>query len=285
MTAVTAALASVWTALLRARPSLVAAAVALHLAGLLITGERWRIVVSALGARLTLARTTLINLAGIFVRNATPTSGLGGDASRVALLRMDGVPMAEAAASFAYVRLAELPSLLLLIAVSVPVAVARVTASAWWIAIAVAALGLAAWLRRDALQRGLTALEPYLQRIRIAPSALTAAVGWATLAQVEPVFRLMAVAAAFGMTLSLQASMTVTALAIAGGLVPTIGSIGPIDGALVAGLMMFGASTQTAIAITIVERAISYGVSTALGAAALTALGGRRALQGIRTRA
>ena len=74
-------------ALTHAHLGLVALAVALHVVGLIITGERWRVVIAALGSRLSLYQTTLINLAGIFVRNATPTTGLGGDASRIALLR------------------------------------------------------------------------------------------------------------------------------------------------------------------------------------------------------
>ena len=93
--------------------ALVALALALHVVGLIITGERWRVVIGGLGSRLSLYRTTLINLAGIFVRNATPTTGLGGDASRIALLRAHGVPLAQATASFAYVRLAEVPPLAL----------------------------------------------------------------------------------------------------------------------------------------------------------------------------
>src|SRR5881392_1006112 len=105
-------------ALTHARLALVALAVALHVTGLLVTGERWRVVIAGLGSRLPLYRTTLINLAGIFVRNATPTTGLGGDASRIALLRADGVPLPQAAASFAYVRLAEVPPLALLVAIS-----------------------------------------------------------------------------------------------------------------------------------------------------------------------
>src|SRR5437870_4864662 len=102
-------LRGVGDALAHAHPALVVAALTLHVVGLVITGERWRVVVAALGTRLSLARTTLINLAGIFVRNVTPTTGLGGDASRIVLLRVEGVPLAQAAAAFAYVRLAEVP--------------------------------------------------------------------------------------------------------------------------------------------------------------------------------
>src|SRR5437763_2579057 len=99
---------------------LVVAGVALHLAGLLVTGERWRLVVAALGGRLTLIRSTLINLAGIFVRNATPTTGLGGDASRIALLRAEGVGLPQAAAAFVYVRVAELPAIAAVVLLALP---------------------------------------------------------------------------------------------------------------------------------------------------------------------
>jgi len=118
-------LRGVGSALTHANLTLVAVALALHVSGLVVTGERWRVVIAGLGSRLSLYRTTLINLAGIFVRNATPTTGLGGDASRIALLRAHGVPLAQATASFAYVRLAELPPLALVVLLSTP-AVARV---------------------------------------------------------------------------------------------------------------------------------------------------------------
>jgi uncharacterized protein (TIRG00374 family) len=90
---VTRILSGVGDALAHARLTLVALALALHVIGLLITGERWRVVVAALGTRLSLLRTTLINLAGIFVRNATPTTGIGGDATRIALLGVEGMPL------------------------------------------------------------------------------------------------------------------------------------------------------------------------------------------------
>ena len=107
-------------ALTQARLSLLLLALALHLTGLAVTGERWRVVIAALGTRLRLRRTILVNLAGIFVRNATPTTGLGGDASRIALLRAEGMPLVRATAAFAYVRLAELPPLVVVVLLSAP---------------------------------------------------------------------------------------------------------------------------------------------------------------------
>jgi uncharacterized membrane protein YbhN (UPF0104 family) len=117
-------------------------------------------------------------------------------------------------------------------------------------------------------------------RIGAAPAAL--AVCYATLAQVETIARQVVVAAALGVPLTILQSATITAMAIAGGLVPTVGSVGAIDGSMVAGLMLFGATVETAVAVTIVGRAISYGVSTAAGAVALALLGGRGILRAVR---
>jgi uncharacterized membrane protein YbhN (UPF0104 family) len=269
-------------ALAHARPLLVAAAVALHLGGLLVTGERWRLVVVALGGRLTLVRSTLINLAGIFVRNATPTTGLGGDASRIALLRAEGVGLAQAAASFVYVRIAELPAMAAVVLLALPTVGAIVARSTRGIAIAIA-LGLvavaAAWAGRSRLRARVAALRGKSASVQIGAAAFCAAVAYASLAQLETIVRQIAVAAAFGLPLTIAQSATVTALSIAGGLVPTIGSVGAIEGGMVAGLMLSGATADTAVAITIVERAISYGLSTALGAASLAVLGGRAILR------
>jgi uncharacterized membrane protein YbhN (UPF0104 family) len=274
-------------ALTHARIPLVVVALALHLTGLAITGERWRVVVAALGSRLRLWRTILVNLAGIFVRNATPTTGLGGDASRIALLRAEGVPLAQAMASFAYVRLAELPPLALLVALSAPAVAAIAERSRTALAITAAAVAVLAavfWLARDRARAQIASLRERTAHLRIDRTSAALAVFYATLAQVETIARQIVVAGAFGVPLTAQQSATITAMTIVGGFVPTVGSIGAIDGSMVAGLMLFGASASDAIAITIVGRGISYGVSTAMGAAALALLGGRGIVRAVSAR-
>lgn len=284
---VTQMLRDVLDALTHARLSFVLAALALHLTGLVITGERWRVVIAALGSRLRLSRTVLINLAGIFVRNATPTTGLGGDASRIALLRADGVPLAQATAAFAWVRLAEVPPIALVVVLSAP-AVATLAArshTALTVVGSLLAAGLlAAWLVRNRIRARVRDLWVRTEHLRIDRASAGLAVFYATLAQVETVARQIVVAAAFGLPLTIEQSATITAMSIVGGFVPTIGSIGAIDGSLVAGLILFGATAETAIAITLVGRAISYGVSTAAGALALALLGGRRMLRAVSDR-
>ena len=273
---------AVGAALVHARPLLVVAAICLHLGGLLVTGERWRLVVAALGGRLTLIRSTLINLAGIFVRNATPTTGLGGDASRIALLRAEGLGLPQAAAAFVYVRVAELPAMAAVALLALPAITAALARSARGVAvaIAVAAVALAAaWLGGRRLREQVAVLRARSAPLTISRAAFGGAVFYASLAQIETIVRQIVMAAAFALPLTISQSATVTALSIAGGLVPTIGSLGAIEGSMVAGLMMCGATADTAVAITLVERAISYGLSTALGAASLTVIGGRAVLR------
>jgi glycosyltransferase 2 family protein len=266
---------------------LVLAGLALHLVGLAVTGERWRVVIAALGTRLRLSRTVLINLAGIFVRNATPTTGLGGDASRIALLRAEGVPIPQATASFVYVRAAEALPVALLVALSTPVALTIVSRSRALViggALVLAAAAVTVWLERRTLAARLAGLWERTAHLRISRAALTLAIVYAAIAQIETLARQMVLATAFGLPLTIQQAATVTVMGIAGGFVPTVGGIGAIDGSLVAGLMLCGATAETAVAITVAERAISYGLTTAMGAAALALLGGRGLLRAVSER-
>src|SRR5438034_1287691 len=196
-------------ALAHARLPLVVLALALNGIGLVITGERWRGVVAALGSPLRLSRTTLINLAGIFVRNATPTTGLGGDASRIALLRAEGVPLARATASFAYVRLSEVPPLAVVVALSTPAIASLVRRSHTALIVTGAAVvvGMAiAWLARHRLRAHVASIWTRTGHLRIGPAPAARAVCCATLAQVETIARQIVVAAAFGVPLTIQQS-------------------------------------------------------------------------------
>src|SRR5262249_6063003 len=205
----------------------------------------------ALGGRLTLARSTLITLAGIVVRNAPPTTGLGGDASRIALLRAEGIGLAQAAASFVYVRVAEFPAMAAVVLLALPTLGTMAVRSSRGIAIAIAIIIVAlatASAARHRLRAHLAALRERSAGVRIGGSAAASAVAYASLAQLETIVRQIAVAAAFGVPLTITQSAAVTALTIAGGLVPTVGSVGAIEGSMVAGLMMCGATADAAVA-------------------------------------
>ena len=194
----------------------------------------------------------------------------------------EGLGLPQAAAAFVYVRVAELPAMAAVALLALPAITAALARSARGVAvaIAVAAVALAAaWLGRRRLREQVAVLRARSAPLTISRAAFGGAVFYASLAQIETIVRQIVMAAAFALPLTISQSATVTALSIAGGLVPTIGSLGAIEGSMVAGLMMCGATADTAVAITLVERAISYGLSTALGAASLTVIGGRAVLR------
>jgi uncharacterized protein (TIRG00374 family) len=126
-------------------------------------------------------------------------------------------------------------------------------------------------------------------RDRIAPGALdrrtvVAAVGYSSFVWVQDVARLMIVVAAFGEKLTVPQAAMLSVVTIVGGLVPTIGGLGAIEGGLVGGLMLFGVRADTAAAMTAVERAISYVFATSVGASAFAIVGGRTLWNATRSR-
>ena len=100
------------------------------------------------------------------------------------------------------------------------------------------------------------------------------AIGLALLIWGQDILRLMIVAAAFhtSLTLSQVSALAVSSLLMA--VVPSIGGLGVIEGGMTALLYLFGFNLETAIAITALERAISYVIATGIGAIAAAALGG-----------
>ena len=263
-------------ALARASAPLVLLALCLHIGGLIVTGERWRVILTRLGSPISLGRAVLVNLAGIFVRNVMPASGVGGDAVRIGLFRAGGASLANAAVALVCGRLAEVPAILVLVAAGLPAVGAALIrwrpGGGTGAIVVVAAVGLVV-LWRPAAAR--------IARLRerfgvVAPPAVAVAAGtaWATLSWLETAVRLMVVSAALGVRLTVPQGAALTVFSILGGLVPTVGSLGAIEGSLMAGLLLFGVPPSTATAITVVERAITYVFSTAAGGAALMAVGG-----------
>jgi uncharacterized membrane protein YbhN (UPF0104 family) len=260
-----------------ARIELVLLALVLHVAGLIVTGERWRLLLAASGTPVSLARAALVNLAGIFVRNVTPASGLGGDAVRIALFKAAGASLRDATVIFLWVRLVEIPAIVGMVLLAMPLA-GPLTYSARSLALMTGGLGavvLAAYaLRRGRAGRWIVTHTAQAARVHIPGLVIGRACLWAAASWVETVLRLMVVSAAVGVRLSVAQGCALAVLTILGGLAPTIGSLGGIEGSLMGGLLLFGVPAPTATAITIIERAITYFFSTAAGAAALVAIGG-----------
>jgi uncharacterized membrane protein YbhN (UPF0104 family) len=259
-----------------ARIELVLLALVLHVVGLIVTGERWRLLLASSGTPVSLARAALVNLAGIFVRNVTPASGLGGDAVRIGLFKAAGASLRDATVIFLWVRLVEIPAIVGMVLLAMTAGpMTYSTRSLVMMAGGLGAILAAAYaLRHGRAGQWIVTQAARAARVRIPRPVIGRACLWATASWAETVLRLMVVSAAVGVRLSIAQGCALAVLTILGGLAPTIGSLGGIEGSLMGGLLLFGVPAPAATAITVIERAITYLFSTAAGAGAVVALGG-----------
>jgi uncharacterized membrane protein YbhN (UPF0104 family) len=109
----------------------------------------------------------------------------------------------------------------------------------------------------------------------VSSRVFAAGVGYSSLLWLQDFLRLTCVTLAFGVTLSPTQIALLSIIAMLGGLAPTIGGLGAVEGGLVSGLIAVGVDLPTAGAITALERAISYGLSTAAGLIVIALIGGR----------
>jgi uncharacterized membrane protein YbhN (UPF0104 family) len=274
------ALTTIGERLADAAPQYVIAVLALYVVSLFIVGARWRGFMRALGGRVGVGRATLATLAGIAVGNLTPSSRLAGEACRVTLVRAAGtVTWGQAAIAAVWDRISELPSILVLAAMAT--VAARDMPSAWRtgaIVAAIVVLLVAGGLAMRSLRRAGASPGGWRQRLaldRITGRVFAVGAGYSALMWLQDFLRLGAAALAFGVVLPPTKIAALSILAMLGGLVPTVGGLGAVEGGLMAGLVAFGVDVPTAAAITAVERAVSYVFSTVAGAIVVLLLGGR----------
>lgn len=289
-------LTSLKAAAARADPAFIALALAAYAISVLIVALRWRVVLSGVTRdRAPLGPLVLATLASSFVNNVTPGGRLGGEACRVvALVRLRLATMSRAAAVIAYERFSEAPAVLG-IALAALLVVGRVPRArallAPWRLLSILAL-VAAVLCLIALLMMVPRLARPLRRVRdrwrtvasiaIAPSALAISALLSAVVWTLDVFRVRLVAAAFHAPIGLTETAMLTAITIVAGLVPTIGGLGAIEGGLIAGMIGLGVAPLDAVAITAVERGISWGLASILGAGSLSLLGGRSLWNAVR---
>jgi uncharacterized membrane protein YbhN (UPF0104 family) len=279
--------AAVWQAVVAAvervstaRPGYVLAVLGLYVISLFIVGARWRGFLRAVGGEVGVGRATLATLGGISVGNLTPSSRLGGEAMRIALVRLSGrVTWRQGTIAVIWDRLSEVPSVAVL-AVMATFAVHDLS-SRWRTAALVtglAAVLVAVGLGLRHIRASGTTPAGWRERLaldRIRLSVFSSGVGLSALLWLQDVCRLWCAAMAFGVMLSPTRVAVLAVLTVLGSLVPTVGGLGAVEGGLVAGLVAFGVGFPTAAAITAAERLVSYGFGTAAGGLVVALLGGR----------
>jgi uncharacterized membrane protein YbhN (UPF0104 family) len=199
----------------------------------------------------------------------------------VALVRLKFASASRATVAAVYERLSEVPAFALMVLACI-VAFARgpwpplgrITRPA---AVLVCIASAAIWIARGPLVRRWRRLRATDDRdsIAIAPRTFAISTAWSFAIWMLDITRVWLIARVFEAAISLPQAAALSAVAIVGGLAPTVGGLGVIEGGLIAGLLAFGVPSSTAIAITAAERSISYGLATIAGAGALALLGGR----------
>jgi len=140
----------------------------------------------------------------------------------------------------------------------------------------VAALALLGPRLRTALRSWLISRQRELHSAAVPRRVALSALGWSTLMWLEDLLRIVAVGLAFDIGFTWPQAAALAVIGVLGGLAPTLGGVGVVEGGLVAGLVMFGLPLDRALAVTALERAISYGFSTCAGGLVVLLLGGRR---------
>ena len=255
---------------------------------------RWRTVLhGVVGRRLPLGPLVLASLASSFVNNVT--AGPGGDACRIiALVRLRFATVSRATAAAIYERLSELPAIVAMVVIALVVFGEAPLASfgllGWWrLGVSVALLlviGLAgAWLTRAPIRRAWQRIRRPggLDAIAVDPTVILVSALWSAAVWTLDVARLWLIARMFDVHIGPAQAAALSTIGIVGGWAPTIGGLGVIEAGLIGGLLVLGVPSTTAIAITAVERGISYGIATVAGAGALMALGGRELWTAMRT--
>lgn len=270
-----------------ADPAYVAGVFALYVVSLFLVGARWRVFVRAVGGDVSIWRATLANLGGIAAGNLSPATRVGGEACRIALVRQSGtVTWRQATIAAAWDRLAELPPVAVLAAVSVVVLRQLVPASrSRALAIGAVAVILAVVVALRALRRSNDRLRQwadYLAADRVSVPTYATGATLASLMWIQDVLRLACATHAIGLSLPASKLAALSMLGMLGGLVPGVAGLGPVEASLAAGLLAFGASPADAVAATAIERIISYGFSTAAGALTIAAVSGRSVWTAIR---
>jgi uncharacterized membrane protein YbhN (UPF0104 family) len=271
-------------------PRFVLAMLGLYSMSLFVTGARYRTVLLGVGAPISLRDATLINWCCIFVSNVTPGK-VGGEVFRVLLLKQQrGVDVLIGTVAQGYDRLTDLLPLGLMVLFSMPtlrslmqIAIPGTRPIAYGITlIALVLLVVVLLFRVDSVRARLRSWSERFARYRIARSQLVVAQFLGFILVALDLLRLTVAARAFGFELGIGQALAMSAVMLVGGLAPTLGGLGVIEGGLTAVLCLFGASLDKALAITLLERSMSFGLGTGGGGLVLLLIGGGKLWRSLR---
>ena len=243
---------------------------------------RWKLILRGIGRDAPLMELVKAILASIFMNNETPLSRSGGEFLRVAWVsKKADIPSGISAASIVYERILETVPVFLLFMVGI--SYFSSSRSLPLILLGMAGV-LLIWIKWDSFVRlslrvfrmkvteeemeKISALKG-MHHINLAAITLSSAV-W-----LLDVLRLKFIGLAFGLNLSWTLLALVSIASLLLGLVAvTPGGVGIIEGGLVGTLTYFGIPMALALPMTLLERFVSYVVSSIVGFLVILASGG-----------
>lgn len=241
-----------------------AAAVVLMLGQIALASWRWHSVMRAIEAVLDYAQTLRILYIGTFFNLALPSS-LGGDALRVWKARRAGLPLGAALNSVMLERVATLFGLVLLVAVTEPLLLARLDdLPGVWVFPILTLLGLAGigllmvldrlpeGFRRWRVMRGLAQLAGDTRRLFLTPRHAVMTLGLAVLGHANLALVVYALAAGLAIDVSVVDCLVLVPPVILLTMLPiSVAGWGVREGAMVAAFGFVGVPAASALVLSI----------------------------------
>ncbi|ASI99016.1 lysylphosphatidylglycerol synthase transmembrane domain-containing protein [Thermococcus celer] len=276
---------STYTAIIRSLDNksleLLGIALALYYTSTLIYALRWKIVLAGMGRDLPLLDLLKVTLSSIFVNNVTPMSRGGGEILRVTWVsKKHQIPIALSTISIVYERIVEIVPVMFLLLLGITYFAAQVLSIAALFMLFI----LLIWLKWEEFIRisvkilkiQLTQEELLkISELKRKPSLNILAVGLSSMVWILDIARLKLIALAFGWDPNIGLLALISLANLLFGLMAfTPGGVGIVEGGLFGTLTYFGIPSTLAISVTLIERFISYVLSTIVGFLVLIGSGG-----------
>ncbi|WP_010480103.1 lysylphosphatidylglycerol synthase transmembrane domain-containing protein [Thermococcus zilligii] len=256
-------------------------AIFVYYLSVLIYALRWKLVLRGMGKDVPFLELVKSLLASIFMNNVTPMSRSGGEVLRIAWISMRGkVPAGLSAMSIVYERILEAVPVFILFLVGM-----FCFSSMPGFLFVLGLLGIAlVWIRwEDFVRVSLRLFKASVSEEELAQilslkrrRGLTlAGILLSSVIWILDVVRLKLITLALGLHIGVLALVIISIASLLLGLVAlTPGGVGIIEGGLVGTLVHFGLPPAMAVSVTLLERLVSYVLSTVVGFVVLVTSGG-----------
>ena len=266
-------------------------AIATYYLSVLLYALRWKLILDKIGKSLPLIELLKIFMASIFINNVTPTSRSGGEILRITWVsKKTGLPLGVSAAGVVYERLLEaIPFLFLMSLAGFYVLPSKLPL----LILLLLAVGVV-WFKWDLVVNILLRVTKTkisqegmeeLARLRKSTLVTVGGIALSTAVWVLDVIRFKLITMAFGLSLPWGLLFAISVVNMFLGLMSfTPGGVGITEGGLVGTMVHFGIPTLFAVPIALLERFISYVLSTLVGFGVFLLSGGSEIWRALKSR-